>query len=259
MGRIALIDGDIVAFRCASSCEPSLKNPSSENESIAISRTNELLDRILSTVATKEYHIFVSGSENFRKILYPDYKRNRDDIPKPRHLVALHNFLVTEWGAEVTGGYEADDGIGIEFTRLLQERDPFSHDAPIICSIDKDFRQISGLHYNFVKDVFEEISDEEASLAFWSHMLIGDTSDNVRGVAGIGKVKSKRLLQGLLPEEQEARVRSAYGDPERFALNCKLLRILRTEGDYEEIVRDLRDETPTKESQRAALAAEGEG
>ena len=257
MGRIALIDGDIVAYRCAASCEPTKNNPVSENESIAIARTRELLDRILSSVATTEYRIFLSGSENFRKLLYPDYKRNRDDIPKPRHLVACFDLLVGEWGAEVTGGYEADDAIGIAHTELLDGRDAFSMSAPVICSIDKDFRQIPGLHYQFVRDELSEVSDLEAAYNFWSHMLIGDTSDNVRGVTGIGKVKSERLLSGLSPEEQEARVRLAYGDPERFALNRKLLTILRSEADWSAIERELRGETTIGQAEGSQTTAVG--
>jgi 5'-3' exonuclease len=243
VGRIALIDGDIVAYRCAASCEPTKTNPISENERIAIARTDELLDRILGTVKTAEYRIFLSGSENFRKLLYPDYKRNRDDIPKPRHLDTLRDLLVREWGAEVCAGYEADDGIGIAHVP-----------GAVICSIDKDFRQIAGEHYNFVREQSEVITPDEAALAFWSHMLIGDTSDNVRGVAGIGTVKAGRHLQALRPSEMEARVYELYNDRERFLLNRKLLTILRSEEEYVNILEEL-GATTVSESERPETTA----
>jgi 5'-3' exonuclease len=239
MGLVALIDGDIVAYRCAASCEPTKTNPNSENERIAIARTDELMDRILSAVKTTEYQLFVSGSENFRKLLYPEYKRHRDDIPKPRHLDALRNFLVHEWGAEVAAGYEADDAIGIAHGRL--ENLDGGVKSPVICSIDKDFRQIPGLHYNFVKDEAAVVSPYEATFSFWCHMLIGDTSDNVRGVAGIGPIKSRRHLENLAPEEMESVVRELYADDERFALNRRLLRILRTEQEWIDIETELRE------------------
>lgn len=230
---IALIDGDIVAYRCAASCEPTKTNPVSENERIAIARTAELMDRILTGAQTSDYRVFISGTENFRKLLYPEYKRNRDDLPRPRHLDAVRNFLVGEWGAEVSIGYEADDGIGIAHRAYQEGADGGKH--PIICSIDKDFRQLSGEHYNFVKDIRETVSVGESALAFWSHMLIGDTSDNVRGVAGIGPVKARRALEGLSPEEMEHRVRGLYADDERFALNRILLSILTSEMEFLEI------------------------
>ncbi len=240
MGRIALIDGDIIAYRCAASCEPTKTNPEAENERIAIARANELMDRILNSTQTSEYRVFISGTDNFRKLIYPEYKRNRDEIPKPRHLDALRNLLVGEWGGEVAAGYEADDGIGIA------AREDF-----VICSIDKDFRQIPGRHYNFVKEQHEVVSDEEATFAFWAHMLIGDTSDNVRGVRGIGPVKAGRALQGLSADEMEAVVYDFYGDPGRFALNRCLLRILRAEEEYTEL------EAQIREGQGPWLAAEG--
>jgi len=39
------------------------------------------------------------------------------------------------------------------------------------------------------------ITKEEAELNFYSQMLIGDTSDNIKGIEGIGMVRAKRLLE----------------------------------------------------------------
>lgn len=244
MSDIALIDGDVVAYRCASSClvskkaisnalELGLPIPEPENERIAIARTSELMDRILAGVKTSEYRLFISGTENFRKLLYPEYKRNRDDLPRPEHLDAVRNFLVEEWGAEIAIGYEADDGIGIAHRACQEGADEGK--CPIICSNDKDFRQLSGKHYNFVTDVHEMVDPYTASLAFWSHMLIGDTSDNVRGVDGIGPIKARRALEGLSAEEMEHTVRRLFSDDERFALTRVLLSILTSEREFIEI------------------------
>jgi 5'-3' exonuclease len=245
MGAIALIDGDIVAYRVAWTCEAN-SLPKAQDEGIAFARVDELLDRILATNQTPEYHVFISGSENFRRILCPVYKRNRDDKPKPRLLDPIRNFLVREWGAEVTSGYEADDGIGI----LGAELQGGSREGkyPVYCSIDKDFRQLVGRHYNFVKDAFEDISPQQAALAFWSLMLIGDASDNVRGVDGIGPIKARRNLADLSPIEMEHRVRELYADDERFALNRVLLRILQSEREYLDI------EDKIRQGQRPTLA-----
>lgn len=230
--KIALIDGDIVAHRCAWTAE-------NENERIAIARTAELMDRILNSVETAQYNVYLSGSENFRRIVYPEYKRNRDDKPRPRHLDPIRTFLVREWGAEVTGGYEADDGIGIAHgtSTTGDGKGP----TPIICSIDKDFRQLPGLHYNFVKDIYEDVSSEDAALAFWSHMLIGDTSDNVRGVDGIGPVKARRALEALDPSEMEDCVRKLFSDDERFDLTRLLLTLLTSEQQWIEIETQIRE------------------
>lgn len=247
---LALIDGDIIAYRCAASCEPSKKKAAElgiefeelerEPLDIAIRRADELIYRILNTTQAEQYRVYLTGSENFRKLLYPDYKANRDKLPKPKWLDACREFLVREWKSEICAGYEADDGIGIA-----------AKDNFVICSIDKDFRQIPGVHYNFVKDTFEEITESDAAFNFYSHLLIGDISDNVGGIVGIGPVKAGRLLSGKDPEEMESIVCGYYDDRDRYLLVRRLLRILRSEEEYNEIKAAIgqgKREEPSKDS-----------
>lgn len=238
----------MIAHRCARSCEPSRKKAAElgipfeelkvEDVSIAISRADELIYRILNTTEASEYKIFLSGSENYRKLLYPEYKANRRDQPEPTHLAAVREFIVREWNGIVCIGYEADDAIGMA-------HDP---ERTIICSNDKDFKQLEGEHYNPVKDEFEVVDAEAASLAFFSQMLIGDTSDNISGVEGLGPVKSKRILDGLSPKEMYHKVLSLYGDERRFLLNYSLYRILTSEKEYEEIIETIERQGKGEES-----------
>ena len=67
---IALIDMDLVCFRCAASAEE-------DDLGIAIYRMNELLDQILEKTGATEYRAFLTGEDNFRKQIYPEYKANR--------------------------------------------------------------------------------------------------------------------------------------------------------------------------------------
>jgi 5'-3' exonuclease len=55
--------------------------------------------------------------------------------------------------------------------------------------------------------------------------LVGDRSDNISGIGGIGPVKAEKALGGLRPEEYYETCRSLYNDDERFHLNMKLLYI----------------------------------
>lgn len=234
MSKLLLIDGDIVAYRAAASCEPTKIKLEREPLDEAIFRANDLLYRIVDTCASSEYRLYLTGSGNFRKLLYPDYKANRARLPKPEHLDAVRELLVREWGASVCDGYEADDGIGMAHQECPET---------IVCSIDKDLRQLAGEHFNFVKNEFEVVDSLEASRAFYTQMLVGDTSDNVRGVDGIGPVKAGRHLSGLTPEQMHSTTFDLYGDPGRFFLNYRLLRVLRTKEEYEEIMSNIEQES----------------
>ena len=211
---IALIDADIVAYRCAAVTE-------NESESIALHQVDELMSRILSDTLANEYKAFLTGEGNFRRTINPDYKANRKDKPKPKHLKICQDFLQEEWNAEWCVGYEADDALGINAT-----------DKTIICSIDKDLLMIPGLHYNFVKQMFIDVNELSGIKHFWKQMLIGDTSDNIKGVDKIGPVKAAKLIDYQEYEmDMFKTVYDIYQDRSRFEMNADCLWIWRKEGE----------------------------
>lgn len=224
---IALLDGDIIAYRCAASCEPTKSKPDREPLISAISRADELVYRCLNRLAPERYQVFLGGTENFRKQVDPNYKANRTQ-PKPEYLDAVRDLLVREWEAEVCAGYEADDGLGISASA-----------ETIIASIDKDLLQIPGRHYNFVKDEIIDVSPRDAARSFYGQMLTGDSSDNVHGIDGIGPVRSGRLLSGVDPQDMEALVKLCYEDAGKsggdYVRNFLLLRIIRSKQEWESI------------------------
>lgn len=227
----AYLDLDTVAYRCAASCEPTKTKHEREDLATAIRRADELVFRILADCETDEYEGFLSGSDNFRKLLYPAYKANRDNIRRPEHLQPVREFLVSEWGAKVSTGYEADDAIGIAY-----------RNDGIIVSVDKDFLQIPGRHYNPVTLERKVLSDVQADFNFWCAMLIGDRADNVPGVPGIGAVKAPRILCSVPRDSLKARVFEIYEQYDLdFHMTYKLLRILRSEEEWFEIENVLRE------------------
>jgi DNA polymerase-1 len=213
-----LLDGDLIAFRCAASAE-------SDPVDIAIIRADRLMRDILEATQVDSYRVFLSGTENFRKQIDPEYKANRKDKKPPIHLQQVREFLVKEWKAEVQDGIEADDALGIHQT-----------EDTIICSLDKDLLQIAGHHYRWAigttKWTKEEerlhISEIDGLRNFFISSLVGDRSDNIIGVDGLGPVKSKRLLDGCESfKEMYDICREQYNDDERYHRNLKLLWILR--------------------------------
>jgi 5'-3' exonuclease len=181
---VALIDGDIVAYRAAASCK---EQDSSE---IACIRAESTLKQILNGANAPDYWLFLSGSSNFRYDLYPAYKANRKDKPRPVHLQTVREFLVLEWQADVTHGYEADDALGIKNAELTA-----LNLKPIICTIDKDLRQIAGTHYNWVKEEIDVVDTHQALVNFYSQLLLGDRSDNVPGMDGIARIKPTKEIK----------------------------------------------------------------
>jgi len=213
----ALIDGDIVVYRCAASAE------NEEETWISLTRADKMIQEILEDTKSSCYSVFLTGEGNFRRELAPSYKANRPDN-RPRHWQAVREFLVTQHQAFMCNGYEADDEMGVQQDKL--------YGSTIICSIDKDLLQIPGLHYNFVKKELKEVTHEEGLKSLYTQSLVGDRSDNILGVAGVGPVKAERVLAGLsTPEELYEACRALYNDDDRFHLNMKLLYIWQQPSD----------------------------
>lgn len=194
---IALIDGDLVAYRCAASCEK--QGVVVEDFGIACARADNLLMNIEDVVSvTSNSHIFLSGGENFRKILCPTYKANREHQKRPEYLEQLREYLVTDWGAKVTDGIEADDALGIFQTKYNTDGI-----ASTICSLDKDLLQVPGNHYSWEiststwlkKASFRTVSPQEGMFHFYWQLVMGDVADNVPGYDGKMRQKVPKFLE----------------------------------------------------------------
>jgi DNA polymerase-1 len=206
---IALIDGDIVAYSCAAF-----------NEEFGWAQCqqdiDDMIDRILQTTESDSMQIYVSGPDNFRYGIYPEYKANRKGKPDPIYRQQANGYLVERYGARVTIGHEADDALGTMASGEIGNC--------VVCSIDKDLKQIPGRHYNWRKDEFDVVSPVDGLRSFYRNLLIGDTADNIRGVAGIGVVKAGRIINDLEDEEDMFRaVQALYRDDARFLMNGQLM------------------------------------
>lgn len=219
---LALLDGDILAYRTAAVAEK-------HEASLARWQLDTMVSRIIEDVDASDWAIWISGDTNFRYKLFPDYKDNRRDKPRPRHLDALREHLVLEWDAQITDGIEADDALGIASQ---------AHGASkcVVCSIDKDLRQLPGQHYHFVNREWVEVSSIDAWRNFYSQLLIGDSADNISGCPGIGPVKGARAVEYLTAESaMYEKAKSLYVAAkvsiEQMHLNAQLLYVHRKEND----------------------------
>ena len=178
----ALIDGDICLHRVGFTTD-------NEEFWVAKARLDDMLDKILIDTNCESFQVWLSDSatNNFRYGIYPGYKANRIGKPRPKHLEALKEYAIQEWGARFAEGMEADDFLGI-----FQDEE---HPTTVICSIDKDLKQIPGKHYNFVKEEWEDVTRDRAMIEFYKSIIVGDVSDNIPGAYGMGPVKAEKAIK----------------------------------------------------------------
>lgn len=144
------------------------------------------------------------GGRVFRHDKYPQYKEGRSKSPEelksqiPICLEMFEKMGIKTFGAP---GFEADDVIGTLATALA------SSDLKVeIFSSDKDFCQLVSDHVTLVRPkgggVFEEMNRAKVEETYGIRpdqfveylALVGDTSDNVPGVRGIGEKTASKLL-----------------------------------------------------------------
>jgi hypothetical protein len=233
---IALIDGDILCYRIGFATNE-------ESESVAIRTMASFLEEMLMfEINVSDWKTYLTGKTNFRfdVAVTAPYKGNRKG-EKPTHHALLREYLELSWNGVVSDGCEADDEIAIAAT---------SHgDDSIIVSLDKDFDQVQGWHYNFVKKDKYYITHEQGLLNFYMQFLVGDRIDNIIGVKGIGPVKAQKLLEGKTEREMFDICVKQLGSVERAVENGKLLYLQRQQGEqWEPPSEDTKRESKGKET-----------
>ncbi len=151
-----------------------------------------------------DYLVFALDAKGntFRNEMYPAYKDNRDEAPedlKKQLPVAIEWIEQMGFPNLTREGYEADDIIAT-VTKFAREKNLKVR----IVSHDKDLYQLIDdgevVMYDAVKR--QEVDEEACIAKFGVHpkdfinfqALLGDSSDNVPGVKGIGKVGASKLI-----------------------------------------------------------------
>lgn len=151
-----------------------------------------------------DYLVFAldAKGKTFRNEMYPEYKDNRDEAPedlKKQLPVAIEWIEQMGFPNLTREGYEADDIIAT-VTKFAREKGLkvriVSHDKDLYQLID-DGRVVM---YDAIKK--QEVDEEACIAKFGVHpkdfinfqALLGDSSDNVPGVKGIGKVGASKLI-----------------------------------------------------------------
>jgi 5'-3' exonuclease len=223
----AIVDADTPAYIAAVVTE-------GLPESEAFYSIEKWLDKLSARLNGLPMTLYLTGKNNFRYDIFPEYKASRRNKPRPTHLAAVNDYLIKNHNAVISDGCESDDLCGID-----QVQSNSKGEDTILCHIDKDLDMIPGKHYNWeiVREgvlVREEkeyiVSPTDAIRHFYHQLLTGDSGDGIKGAPGIGKIKAKAILNGLDDELDllEASKR-CFSCDEELELNGKCLWIWREE------------------------------
>lgn len=201
MNKILLIDGNSLANR-AYYALPFLTDPSGRVSGAVFGFTN-ILCKIISEERPKGIIVaFDHARKTFRNAIYAEYKGNRKETPPElisqfpliKDLLQKMNITVVE-----REGIEADDIIGTATKVLPGEKIILSGDRDLLQLISPETevwltqKGVSVLNKLNEKEILAQFGispDQVVELK----ALMGDSSDNIPGVAGIGEKTALKLL-----------------------------------------------------------------
>lgn len=220
-----LIDGDVLLYEIGFAGETGW-----QGEDIPpFDYVADLLDTRISNIchsvgANLSPILFLTGKTNFRNDIAKRQKYKDRPSHKPFHYHNLKAYIKGKYDYRCTEGLEADDLMAIEQVRNHEEFYgkvcPVSgtgeeHIWTIICTRDKDLRQVPGWHYgwelanqpSFGPELVDEwgyirLSTDRKKITgvgllfFYSQLLTGDKVDTIPGLDGCGPVAAFKILEG---------------------------------------------------------------
>jgi len=193
MNKTLLIDADVLAFEASVIAEESIEWKEEmwtvhADMALAKARIVNRVEQFKEKLQADDIVMALTDRANYRRILNPDYKSNRSKSRLPIILKQVKKWIIEEMDGQLWPNLEADDIISILAT------DKKMDEETIIVSIDKDFKSVPGIYYDFNKDETHHVSQEDADRYHLIQTLTGDATDGYSGVPKVGAVTAKRLL-----------------------------------------------------------------
>ncbi|MCF8566213.1 DNA polymerase I [Alicyclobacillus tolerans] len=203
--KLMLIDGNSITYRAFFALPP-LSNARGQYTNAVYGFTQMLLKMLQDEQPTHIAVAFDAGKQTFRHDYYQEYKGTRqktpgelsEQFPLVREVLASFGIPALE-----VPNYEADDIIGT-LSRLADEQGI----STLIVSGDKDLLQLvsDNVHAVLTRRGITEVDhyDKQAVFDRFSltpkqiidlKSLMGDSSDNIPGVPGVGEKTAVKLLQ----------------------------------------------------------------
>ena len=200
---LILVDGSSYLYR-AYHAFPPLTNSAGEPTGAMYGVLNMLRSLIMQYKPSHVAVVFDAKGKTFRDELFESYKSHRPPMPDDlREQIAPLHEMVEAMGLPllVVSGVEADDVIGTLARQASQKGIPV-----LISTGDKDMAQLVEPNITLINTMTntilgpQEVEDKygvppELIIDFLA--LMGDSSDNIPGVPGVGEKTALALLQGI--------------------------------------------------------------
>lgn len=207
MKKIVLVDGNNLLFRSyyATAYSGNVMRNSKGFPTNGLYGFVNMINKIINDENPEYMMVAFDIGKTFRHLKYDDYKGGRNETPddlKSQFPVAKKILNAMNIKYLELDGYEADDIIGT-FARMVDESDEYEG---LIVSSDKDLLQLisdkvvvkllkSKDYIMMNHDTFVETYGIEPVRMIDLKGLMGDSSDNIPGVKGIGEKTAIKLLK----------------------------------------------------------------
>lgn len=202
--KIMLIDGHSLMYRAFYAM-----SPAANDEGVYTNAVYGFINMLIKAIEDyKPTHIVVAfdvRGDTFRNEMYKEYKANRSAMPeelRPQFDIAKKVLTAMEIKIIEASGYEADDVLGT-LSNIAQDNGMKS----LIVSGDKDILQLVNENINVImtKKGLSEIEIFDDDMVYEKYTLkpnqiidmkglMGDSSDNIPGVKGVGEKTAIKLL-----------------------------------------------------------------
>ncbi len=200
---LILVDGSSYLYRAYHALPPLTNSkgvPTGAVKGVINMMRRLLKDYPESTVVV----VFDAKGKTFRDDIYSDYKAQRPPMPDDLRvqIEPIHN-IIKAMGLPmlIIDGVEADDVIGTLAVQATAAEQPV-----IISTGDKDIAQLVNEHITLINTMNNSTLDREGVIEKFGIppeliidylALLGDKSDNIPGVPGVGEKTALGLLQGI--------------------------------------------------------------
>ena len=202
----AMLDGDIILYRVAFWAE------AINAESFEKKLRSTVKEWLPEGITSFEMALSCHRSKNFRRDMWPNYKKNRDSLYVPEFLHDVRDAILDIYKCKHLPKIEADDILGIYAKRAVS------------ITIDKDLLGVQGWHYNPDKDDnIRYITKDQAYRFFCKQWMSGDATDCIPGLWRIGPKKADDLLDTWPKSEWECRIIEMFAqDKYRVREDCDI-------------------------------------